>query len=84
MAAIDPTQEPITDGKHPRATLKMIRVPFPVDEDDDEDDEDFDDDDVAAIERRLGVTESDEDDSDVEANGGCGAIDVPLSDSQHA
>ncbi|KIW62887.1 hypothetical protein PV04_09779 [Phialophora macrospora] len=47
MAAIDPSEEPVTDpeDKHPpRATLKMIRVPDDMldDDEDDSDDEDFD------------------------------------------
>jgi FK506-binding nuclear protein len=77
MAAIDPTAEPQVDDSlpdgPPRATLKIIRVPFEADSDDedfDEDDSDYDD--VAAIERRLGVADSDSDDSDDEANGGPG------------
>jgi FK506-binding nuclear protein len=75
MAAIDPTEEPAEDGPK-RATLKMIRLNYPIDDEDDdeddEDDEDFDSDDVEAIERRLALLESDEEDSDGEVNGGPG------------
>jgi FK506-binding nuclear protein len=74
MAAIDPTDEPTQDGPR-RATLKMVRLNYQLedsDDEDDEDDEDFDSDDVEAIERRLAMLESDEEDSDAEINGGPG------------
>jgi FK506-binding nuclear protein len=72
MAAIDPTEEPVTNGEtHPRATLKLIRTKFPPDEDDD--DLDYDSDDIDALERRLAMADDDdsEDDEDDEmVNGG--------------
>jgi len=73
MAAIDPTQEPTEEGPR-RATLKMVRLNYPLEDsdDEDEDDEDFDSDDVEAIEARLAALDSDEDDSEGEANGGPG------------
>jgi FK506-binding nuclear protein len=74
MAAIDPTAEPqiddtLPDGP-PRATLKIIRVPFDADSDDESDEDN--DPDVDDIEARLGLDDSEEDDSDDEANGGPG------------
>ncbi|KAF2436113.1 hypothetical protein EJ08DRAFT_655806 [Tothia fuscella] len=79
MAAIDPTAPPMeadedTLAGPPRATLKIIRLPFD-DEEDSEDDEDDDEDgnDVGAIERRLGIASEDDDESsDEESNGGPG------------
>jgi FK506-binding nuclear protein len=70
MAAIDPTEEPVTNGEsQPRATLKLIRSKFPPLEDDD--DESYDSDDIEALERRLAMAEDDSDDSDDEmVNGG--------------
>lgn len=77
MAAIDPTAPPMEDedtpAGPPRATLKLIRLPFDANSDDESnsDDDDYDEDDVAAIERRLGLT-SDDESSDEESNGGPG------------
>jgi FK506-binding nuclear protein len=73
MAAIDPTEEPVTNGEsHPRATLKLIRSKFPPDEDDD--DMSYDSDDIEALESRLAMAEDDDDDDDDEddemVNGG--------------
>jgi FK506-binding nuclear protein len=78
MAAIDPTAPPMEDedtpAGPPRATLKLIRLPFDANSDDESgsDDDDYDEDDVAAIERRLGMTSDDEESSDEESNGGPG------------
>ena len=63
MAAIDPTEEPVTNGEsHPRATLKLIRTKFPPDEDDD--DVSYDSDDIEALERRIAMAEEDDSDDD--------------------
>ncbi|KAI4949373.1 hypothetical protein J4E91_005112 [Alternaria rosae] len=80
MAAIDPDAEPQIDDehKHPRATLKLIRVPMDFDSDDD-DDEDYEEGDIEAIAARLRAAGalpeadsdmSDSDDSESEKNGG--------------
>jgi len=80
MAAIDPDAEPQIDDehKHPRATLKLIRVPTDYDSDDD-DDEDYEEGDIEAIAARLRAAGalpeadsdmSDSDDSENEKNGG--------------
>jgi FK506-binding nuclear protein len=70
MAAIDPTEEPVTNGEsHPRATLKLIRSKFPPDEDDDLDG--YDSDDLAALDRIAMDYDDSDDDSDEEmVNGG--------------
>lgn len=80
MAAIDPDAEPQIDDehKHPRATLKLIRVPSDYDSEDD-DDEDYEEGDIEAIAARLRAAGalpeadsdmSDSEDSENEKNGG--------------
>lgn len=83
MAAIDPDAKPqlTEEYKHPRVTLKLIRMPRDFDEasDDEDYDEDFEHGDIEAIAARLRASGalppadsdmSDEDDSEDEKNGG--------------
>ncbi|EEQ87614.2 hypothetical protein RJZ56_004325 [Blastomyces dermatitidis] len=66
MAAIDPDSQPEfdaeTEGKTPRATLKIVRPPPGMDLEDDSDDEDYDGED--------GDEDDDMEDSEDESNGG--------------
>ncbi|OAX77077.1 hypothetical protein ACJ72_08627 [Emergomyces africanus] len=66
MAAIDPDSQPEfdaeTEGKPPRATLKIVRPPPGMDLEDDSEDDDYDDEDVDE--------DDDEEDSEDESNGG--------------
>ncbi|KKZ64855.1 peptidylprolyl isomerase [[Emmonsia] crescens] len=66
MAAIDPDSQPEfdaeTEGKPPRATLKIVRPPPGMDLEDDSDDDDYDEED--------GDEDEDEEDSEDESNGG--------------
>ncbi|OJD24368.1 hypothetical protein ACJ73_04273 [Blastomyces percursus] len=66
MAAIDPDSQPEfdaeTEGKPPRATLKIVRPPPGMDLEDDSDDEDYEDED--------GDDDDDIEDSEDESNGG--------------
>lgn len=80
MAALDPTAPAQTDEENQvlRATLKLIRVPIDFDSED-EDEDDYDPEDIEAIAARLReagalpeeeLDTSDEDDSEIEKNGG--------------
>ncbi|OJD14615.1 hypothetical protein AJ78_05045 [Emergomyces pasteurianus Ep9510] len=68
MAAIDPDSQPEfdaeTEGKPPRATLKIVRPPPGMDLEDDSDDDDYDDEDGDEDD------DDDEEDSEDETNGG--------------
>lgn len=74
MAAVDPTEEPETDGEGnlpaiPRSTLRLVKRAYPGLDDEDEDDE-LDEERFRALLAASGEDLSDDDEDDDEANGG--------------